>query len=92
MWRLGLQKAKRTSTLQEKGGYKEETHCVFLFACYLTRTLEVDTKICEFTFVILTRILDCVDMEGNCETVHRQDNCLGFTIDKYLAKLSLDRK
>ena len=60
------------------------TYCVLFLPGQLPWCLEVDTKIGEFPFVVLTRVLDRIDVKGNREPMDRQDYCLSFAVDKSL--------
>lgn len=60
------------------------THGVLLFSSELARRLEVHSKVCEFTFVILTDVLDGVDMERYNITVNRENNRLCFSVNEDL--------
>ena len=72
---------KSSETESSKG---KQTDSVLLFTSQLTRGLEIDSEVSEIAFVVLTRILDGINMKRDSEAVNGQNYCLCFAIDEYL--------
>lgn len=63
---------------------EQDTYSILLLAHELSRCLEVDTKVCEFVFVIFTRILDRIDVEWHSKAVNGQNDRLRFAVNEDL--------
>lgn len=56
------------------------TYCVFLLSSELARGLKVDAKIRIVAFIVLTYVLDGIDMERHGEAMYGEDHCLSFPV------------
>jgi hypothetical protein len=61
-----------------------QSYRVFLLTGNLTWCLEVDAEECLIALFALADIFYCVDMEGDSETMNRQDNGRCFSINENL--------
>lgn len=59
-------------------------YSLILFTGKLTGRLKIDTEVRIVALVIFANVFYGVDMEGHRESVHGQDDRLGFAIDDYL--------
>ena len=63
-------------------------YSLVLLSRKLTGRLEIDAEVRIITFVVFADIFDGVDMEGDCEPLHREDDRLSFAINEYLCIVS----
>ena len=60
------------------------TNRIFLLTGELSRRLEIDAEISEFTLVVFADVLDSVDVEGYSKAVDREHDGLCFSVNEDL--------